>query len=96
MEEYGDVLHGSAELLSNERMVERRRHKETESRRQELANFSMGAAPIPVASKSVPVSPKASGVGSIFKKDKKKSVPEIEDCAMLAPIKEDYRKRHGK
>ena len=96
-EEYGEGFFGSTraddgttELLSNERMVERRRRRAEEARRREAADFSVGAAPSPMASAALPSSPKPSGLGSIFKKKSaKESAPLMEADMMMAPVMDE-------
>lgn len=92
-EEYGEGFFGSArtdnestELLSNERMVERRRRRAEEARPGGVADFSVGAAPPPMASSALPSALKPSGLGSIFKKkNAKESAPLMEADMMMSP-----------
>ena len=90
-EEYSEGFFGSAredagstELLSNERMVERRRRRAEESRRNKTADFSVGAAPPPMASAALPSASKASGLGSIFKKKSAKESAPLKEAEMMA------------
>lgn len=88
-EEYGEEFFGSAddadeEYVPNERAVERRRRRAEEARKNEKASFGAGAT-APMASMAAP---KPVGLGSIFKKDKKESVPELKKCAMMASMED--------
>ncbi len=92
-EEYGEGFFRSAysadvECVPNERVVERRRRRTVEARRSEPASFGAGAA-MPVTSMAAP---KLFGLGSIFRKDKKETIPEPDRCAMMAPMEDgaDY------
>ena len=92
-EEYGEGFFRLAddadeEYVSNERAVERRRRRAEENRRNEQASFGAGA----VMSMASMAAPNPVGFGSIFKKDKKESVPALDECAIMAPADdlEDY------
>ena len=83
-EEYGSGFYGSTEILSNERMVERRRRKAPGN---EAAAFNVGAASFAKASAPRKKAPMSSSSGSIFKKR------EIaEDAPLMADIEDlaDY------
>lgn len=100
-EEYGDVFFGSSradvgttELLSNEKMVERRRRRAEELCREEATDFSIGSMPEKKASMAMPnkpKAPKASGLGIFQKKESKKKAaePHIMMDAAMAPMEED-------
>ena len=95
-EEYGEGFLGSAradagttELLSNERMVERRRRRAEEARRNEAVDFSMGAAPPPMASSALPSASKPSGLGSIFKKKSDKESASLMKAEMIEAFETD-------
>lgn len=99
-EEYGEGAFesaradaGTTELPSNERMVERRRRRGEEARRQETADFSVGSMPPPKASAAMPKELKASGLGSIFKKRKAaEATPPMQADRMMPPMEDlaDY------
>lgn len=93
-EEYGEGFFGSAradeettELLSNARMVERRRRRAEELRREEATDFSVGSVPekkAPMAMPNKPKAPKASGLGIFRKRETAKEASEphiIRDAA---------------
>ncbi len=95
-EEYGEGFFGSAsidtgttELLSNERMVERRRRRAEEARRNEPADFSVGAAHPPMASPALPRALKPSGLGSIFKKKSAKESAPLMEAEMIEAFETD-------
>ncbi len=94
-EEYGDGYFelaeaadsSATELLSNERLLERRHRRSGEVRRREQADFGVGSAPIPAGSAKNAV--KLSTLGSIFKKDKKKTETQLEKCMIAPAMAED-------
>ena len=92
-EEYGGGFFGAAgyageEHVPNERVAERRRRRAEAARRNELASFGAGAA-MPKASMTPS---KPAGLGSVFKKDRKESIPGLAEYAMTAPMEDlaDY------
>ena len=85
-EEYGEGFFGSAghvekEYLSREHAVERRARRTEDARRSERAVFDAGTT----ASLASMPAPGSVRLGSIFRKHKMESVPDLEECAMLAP-----------
>lgn len=92
IEEYADAFYGSADISSlesakhsfNERLVDRRRRRAEEDRRNEIPDSLTGAAPM-ASMATTPMPPKSSGLGSIFKKDKNESFSEVEECVMMSP-----------
>ena len=99
IEEYGEGFYGSVRSDADDafeyhveaRMAERRRRRAEHENRAD--RFIAGSAPTPMASMAMPKAsaPKSPASGSIFKKEKKESVPVADECLMMSPIppKED-------